>query len=221
MCSLQLTQAANGVSDFLHPEENWRLPPVNRNRAFVVDQNVPRTSISKSNVMKQHAKLQGLLGCFRGSDVCTRFPAILLQVLLYGRILHYTQPVACTILLQVLLLQVLLLQVLLIYAYQYDYMGAFSTIHSLSRAGAMGVAEAVERQAQCMEDCCLSVGVSMSKLCKFRPSCVRNFAKHRSKPASTADASSSSPTPPAGGSIFLAVYLTHSKLPEVRKLSCT
>ena len=128
MCSLQLTQAANGVSDFLHPEENWHLPPANRNRAFVVDQNVPRTSISKSNVMKQHAKLQGLLGCFRGSDVLaflrysykyyymaafytvhslsrvlysykyytsTSTTPILLQALVYRRILHCTQPVTC------------------------------------------------------------------------------------------------------------------------------
>ena len=37
--------------------------------AFVVDIDVSRTRISKSKVMKQHAKVQGLLGCFRGCDV--------------------------------------------------------------------------------------------------------------------------------------------------------
>ena len=37
--------------------------------AFVVDENVSRTKISKSKVMEQHAKVQGLPGCFRGCDV--------------------------------------------------------------------------------------------------------------------------------------------------------
>ena len=39
------------------------------NGALVVDENISRTRISKSKVMEQHAKVQGLLGCFRGCDV--------------------------------------------------------------------------------------------------------------------------------------------------------
>ena len=36
---------------------------------FVVDKDVSRTRISEAKVMEQHAKVQSLLGCFRGCDV--------------------------------------------------------------------------------------------------------------------------------------------------------
>ena len=41
----------------------------NGDGALVVDKNVSGTRISESKVMEQHAKVQGLLGCFRGCDV--------------------------------------------------------------------------------------------------------------------------------------------------------